>query len=37
VLLRLEYRVEWHEYAMGHQVCPEEIRDIATWLNRVYA
>jgi len=37
VLLRLEYRVEWHEYAMGHQVCPEEIRDIAAWLNRIYA
>jgi phospholipase/carboxylesterase len=37
VLLRHNYRVEWHEYAMGHQVCPEEIRDIAGWLNRVYA
>jgi phospholipase/carboxylesterase len=37
VLLRLEYKVEWHEYAMGHQVCPEEIRDIAAWLGRIYA
>jgi phospholipase/carboxylesterase len=35
-LLRHNYRVEWHEYAMGHQVCPEEIRDIAAWLNRIY-
>lgn len=37
VLLRHNYRVEWHEYAMGHQVCPEEIRDIGNWLDRVYA
>ena len=36
VLLRHAYQVEWHEYAMGHQVCPEEIRDIAGWLNRIY-
>jgi len=35
-LLRHDYRVEWHEYAMGHQVCPEEIRDIANWLNQIY-
>jgi phospholipase/carboxylesterase len=35
-LLRHNYQVEWHEYAMGHQVCPEEIRDIAGWLNRIY-
>lgn len=37
VLLRHNYQVEWHEYAMGHQVCPEEIRDISRWLDRVYA
>lgn len=36
VLRRHNYQVEWHEYAMGHQVCPEEIRDIAGWLNRIY-
>ena len=35
-LLHLNYQVEWHEYGMGHQVCPEEINDIAAWLNRVY-
>lgn len=35
-LLQLNYQVEWHEYGMGHQVCPEEINDIAAWLNRVY-
>lgn len=32
----LNYRIEWHEYAMGHQVCPEEIADIAAWLNSIY-
>jgi len=35
-LLALNYQVEWHEYSMGHQVCPEEINDIALWLNRIY-
>ena len=36
-LLAMNYQVEWHEYQMGHQVCPEEIRDMETWLNRIYA
>ena len=35
-LLGLNYRVEWREYAMGHQVCPEEIADIGNWLNGIY-
>jgi len=35
-LLGLSYPVEWHEYAMGHQVCPQEIADIAQWLNQIY-
>ena len=35
-LLGLNYQVEWHEYAMGHQVCPQEISDIEQWLNRIY-
>jgi phospholipase/carboxylesterase len=29
--------VEWHEYPMGHSVCPEEIADIRNWLLRVYS
>ena len=29
------YAVEWHEYAMAHQVCPEEVREIGRWLTRV--
>lgn len=28
------YKVEWHEYAMAHSVCLEEIADIARWLTR---
>ena len=27
------YILEWHDYAMPHSVCDEEIRDIARWLN----
>ena len=26
------YAVEWHEYAMQHSVCEEELRDIEAWL-----
>jgi phospholipase/carboxylesterase len=36
-LTALNYRVEWHQYGMGHQVCPEEINDIARWLNACFA
>ena len=31
-LRALDYPVEWHEYAMGHSVCLEEINDIGRWL-----
>ena len=31
-LLGLNFKVEWHEYEMGHQVCQTEIDDIARWL-----
>lgn len=31
-LLALGCAVEWHEYAMQHSVCAEEIGDIQTWL-----
>jgi phospholipase/carboxylesterase len=36
-LRQLGYQVEWREYSMGHQVCPEEIHHIADWLNCVLA
>jgi len=33
-LLKLGYAVEWHEYAMQHSVCEEELRDIEAWLTK---
>jgi len=33
-LLEFGYAVEWHEYAMQHSVCEEELRDIAAWLGK---
>ena len=33
----LGYPVEWSDYGMGHEVCWQEIRDIAEWLQRVLA
>ena len=33
-LIALNYQIEWHEYAMGHEVCHEEIIDIARWLGQ---
>jgi len=35
LLKSLGYPVEWHEYAMPHSVCPEELADIGTWLGKV--
>jgi phospholipase/carboxylesterase len=35
LLAALGYAVEWHEYAMAHSVCMEEIEAIGTWLRRV--
>jgi phospholipase/carboxylesterase len=29
------YKVEWHEYAMAHAVCAEEVADIRQFLTRV--
>jgi len=34
-LLHLGYEVDWRTYPIPHSVCPEEIRDIAAWLDRV--
>ncbi len=36
-LVALGYAVEWHEYAMEHSVCPQEVADIETFLKRVLA
>jgi phospholipase/carboxylesterase len=35
-LVSAGYDVEWHEYAMAHAVCAEEIGDIRAWLLQVY-
>lgn len=35
LLLKMNYRVDWHEYPMPHSVCMEEIGDIATFLRSV--
>jgi phospholipase/carboxylesterase len=37
LLERLGYRVEWHDYPMGHSVCMEEIHDLNRWLLQVLA
>ncbi len=34
-LHNLGYQIEWHEYAMDHAVCPEEIIHISQWLQQV--
>ena len=36
-LTSLGYPVEWHEYAMEHSVCPQEVADLQQWLLRVLA
>jgi len=35
ILLQQGCRVDWHEYAMQHSVCEEEVRDIELWLKAV--
>jgi phospholipase/carboxylesterase len=35
LLLKMNHRVDWHEYPMPHSVCMEEIGDIATFLRSV--
>jgi phospholipase/carboxylesterase len=37
-LLKSEgYPVDWHTYPMAHQVCSQEINDIAAWLKDLFA
>ncbi len=31
-LVALGHDVEWHDYPMGHSVCPQEIADLSRWL-----
>lgn len=34
-LLSAGCKIEWHSYPMEHSVCPEEIRQIGSWINRI--
>lgn len=34
VLINAGYQVEWHEYAMGHSVCTQELLDIDAYIQR---
>lgn len=34
-LSRLGYAVQWHDYAIEHGMCLDEIRDIEVWLRKV--
>ena len=36
-LRALGFDVEWHAYPMQHQVCAEQLRDLAAWLDRRFA
>lgn len=36
-LRQLDYAVEWHEYAMRHEVNIDEIQHIGAWLRRILA
>ena len=33
-LMRRGYRIEWHEYAMPHSICIEEVEAIGRWLRQ---
>ncbi|MCK5901654.1 MAG: alpha/beta fold hydrolase [Cocleimonas sp.] len=38
--LKLEasgFKVEAHQYPMEHSLCPQEIKDLSNWLQRIYA
>lgn len=37
VLRQLGFEVEWHRYAMAHQVCAEEIQALGDWLQARFA
>ncbi len=32
-LAGLGFPVEWRDYPMGHEICLEEIEDLARWLD----
>ena len=36
-LIDLGYDIAWHPYPMAHEVCPQEIRDLNSWLASLLA
>ncbi len=34
VLREMGFEVEWHAYAMAHQVCPDELAHLAAWFSQ---
>jgi phospholipase/carboxylesterase len=36
-LIDLAYDIAWHPYPMGHEVCPQELRDLDSWLGSLLA
>ena len=36
-LAAMGFAVEWHEYAMEHSVCPQEVTDLEAFLKRILA
>lgn len=34
-LTSLDYKVDWHQYAMPHTVCAKEIHDLSRWLKSI--
>ena len=34
-LIRHGYQIDWHEYAMSHSVCLDEVQDIGNWLREL--
>ncbi len=35
-LVTMNYQIEWHEYAMEHSICLEEILKISTFIKSVF-
>lgn len=34
ILEDMNFKIDWREYSMGHEVCPEEIQHISQWLQK---
>ncbi len=34
-LVQRGYKVRWHDYEMGHTLCPEELSTIGRWIEEI--